>query len=725
MPSTPPSGSGDINASWRGNHRYNPSLTTNEDQGSTSEAESRSSQQGWSDAGWKSSTNPRPSLSSSEEHLPSSHTQLSQSHLPYSQSSSQPSSQPQSHSNSQTDVRQGQDPSIIYGIHPSFAKRRSTLTRPSIHTAGSNVSLNSLHPQLPHQQHGQQPPAYGGGKDGHGHGHGPTILTLDMNASPSRFSPNPGNNYGQPGSSHGHGQGTSSSAYAASTYARARRNQVEVESEDEEPYSPGSGPAGPSHPSKGKGKKKRGGSFSLPFHRKRRLSASLPWPLRWWPGGGGGSSSTPSISVSSPKQPRSRSRSILFALLLLGSLIYGLSIWRKKYEVQVEFSVFSKKWVREEVDTISPLRGCFNSQLLSSHYNMSQHLAPKRHMLSPGISLKRGMSCYDFSSTIQPIPNAPVGSLTYHTYWRSDLIPFGERQTATFLSFLATQPLPHSKLILWTNGAKVLSSNPYVKPYLEKWGEYIQVRQVDMAELTAGTQLQGVISSKPGEVFDQRAWVDGDAIRLLVLWHYGGVWMDMDQILTRDLHPLTESEWVTQWDCYDKPYFSLNGALMHFRQHSPYLCEAFHLMASSPFPKPNTFTWGSHLYSKLHRSLLAAHIKPFEVLPWCFADPRNCRTDNRFPDPFMDDPDVFAGKKWHYEGGREDLEERVGQVWSVHLHNQWAKEFPQDGWIGRLLGGYKGQLEVLERYAEAKGLYAGGPGGGGRIKLENEDEQEG
>ncbi|WVQ97024.1 hypothetical protein IAU59_004134 [Kwoniella sp. CBS 9459] len=700
MPVTPPPG--DINATWRANHshshthRYNPSLTNNEDQGSQSEAESRSSQQGWSDAGWKSSTNPRPSLSSSEEQLSQAQTQAS-----YSQPPSRPSSQPQSHSNSQTDVRHPQDPSIIYGIHPSLAKRRSTLTRPSIHTVGSNVSLNSLHPQPGHPGGvGQHPGAFAAGGN-----NGPAILTMDMNASPSRLSPSLGNNYGQPGSSHahGHGQGTSTSAYAAaSTYARSRRNQVEVESEDEEPYSPGSGPAGSLHPPKGKGKKKRGGSFSLPFHR--------------------GSSSSTSTSGSSVRQPRSILRPILYALLLLGSLLYGLSIWRKKYDIQVEFSVFSRRWVREEVDTVAPLRGCFNSHLLSSRYNMSQHLAPKRHMLSPGISLKRGMSCYDFSSTIQPIPDTPVESLTYHTYWRSDLIPFGERQTATFLSFLATQPLPHSKLILWTNGAEVLSSNPYVKPYLDRWGEYIQVRQVDMAELTSGTQLQGVISSKPAEVFDQRAWVDGDAIRLLVLWHYGGVWMDMDQVLTRDLHPLAESEWVTQWDCYDKPYFSLNGALMHFRQHSPYLCEAFHLMASSPFPKPNTFTWGSHLYSKLHRSLLAAHIKPFEVLPWCFADPRNCRTDNRFPDPFEQDPEVFAGKKWHHEGGREDLEERVGQVWTVHLHNQWAKSFPQDGWIGRLLEGYKGQLEVLERYAEAKGLYASG--GAGRIRFESENENE-
>ena len=93
-----------------------------------------------------------------------------------------------------------------------------------------------------------------------------------------------------------------------------------------------------------------------------------------------------------------------------------------------------------------------------------------------------------------------------------------------------------------------------MRPYLEKWGDYIEIRQVDMNALTRGTELEGLLSTiDGGGLFDERAWVDGDAVRLLVLWHIGGVWLDMDQILTRDLHPLTESEFVTQWDCYGEP----------------------------------------------------------------------------------------------------------------------------------------------------------------------------
>ncbi len=154
----------------------------------------------------------------------------------------------------------------------------------------------------------------------------------------------------------------------------------------------------------------------------------------------------------------------------------------------------------------------------------------------------------------------------------------------------------------------------------------------------------------------------------------------------------------------DKPYLSLNGAIMHFRQHSPYLCEAFHIMANSPPPTPNTLDWGSYLYQKLYHALVAHHIPPFTVLPWCFADPRNCRPNIRIPDPFKDDPSHWQGLPWAgpradpQHNGRTALEDRVGQIWSIHLHNQWGKAFPKDGWVARLLAGYDAQLEALELY---------------------------
>lgn len=149
----------------------------------------------------------------------------------------------------------------------------------------------------------------------------------------------------------------------------------------------------------------------------------------------------------------------------------------------------------------------------------------------------------------------------------------------------------------------------------------------------------------------------------------------------------------------DKKYTPLNGALFHFYQKSPYLCEAFHIMATGPPPKLSSTDWGSMLYFKLWRRLVGANIPPFKILPFCFSDGRSCRLDNRLPDPFVPDP---RNGRWPLRGpsyvdpsGKAPfamgglLDQTLHKTFSVHLHNQWQKKFPKGGWVRRLL---------LERY---------------------------
>jgi hypothetical protein len=124
---------------------------------------------------------------------------------------------------------------------------------------------------------------------------------------------------------------------------------------------------------------------------------------------------------------------------------------------------------------------------------------------------------------------------------------------------------------------------------------------------------------------------------------------------------------------------------MRFKQHSPYLCEAFYIMATSAPPRIHSTDWGALLYFKLWRRLVANSIPPFKVLPFCFSDGRSCRLDNRLPDPFA--PDNRAGM-WTMGLGLEEgggLDDVLGKVFGVHLHNQWEKSFPRGGWVDRLL----------------------------------------
>ncbi|GJE94826.1 glycosyltransferase family-like protein [Phanerochaete sordida] len=363
-------------------------------------------------------------------------------------------------------------------------------------------------------------------------------------------------------------------------------------------------------------------------------------------------------------------------------LVLALTVW----DPHVELAFYSRSWVRQQVRPVPPLAGCFAPARVSPLYNATDALyAPHRTTVHAGMPLRLGMDCYNFAGLIHPPEDVagyrpPDERLQYHTYWRTDLVPFGERQEWMLKSFFATQNLNVSRLVLWSNGD--LSNNAFVQQHLQRYPDAFTSRVADVATLSAGTALEGAGSLW---VEDGKAWVDGDLLRLLVLWQDGGVWVDMDSLLTRDLRPLVEHEFVTQWDCYDKVYVPFNGALMHFRQHSPYLCEAFHIMASSPAPRKGSTDWGATLYLKLWRRLTAAGVPPFSVLPFCFADGRSCRLDNRLPDPFAPDP---RGGAWTDGMGRErggGLDQALGKVFSVHLHNQWEKAFPPDGWVHRLL----------------------------------------
>jgi len=133
--------------------------------------------------------------------------------------------------------------------------------------------------------------------------------------------------------------------------------------------------------------------------------------------------------------------------------------------------------------------------------------------------------------------------------------------------------------------------------------------------------------------------------------------------------------------------------MMRFRQHSPYLCEAFHIMHTSTAPRPGSTDWGSILYHRLWRRLVAGGVPPFKILPFCFTDGRSCRLDNRLPDPFV--PDRGQTMSFHTKDGGS-LDQALQNVFSVHLHNQWEKLYPKGGWVERLLlRRYQKRLDAL------------------------------
>jgi hypothetical protein len=236
-------------------------------------------------------------------------------------------------------------------------------------------------------------------------------------------------------------------------------------------------------------------------------------------------------------------RWILAAGIVAGLVVlFILATW----EIHLELAFYRRSWVREELGTERQLRGCFGPDRVSSLYNVTERLyGPRATDVHAGVPLKTNRDCYHFASTIHTPPtHRPREPMIFHSYWRIDLVTFSQRQEWFMRSLFATQPTG-SRLILWSNGD--LSKNPIIKTWLQTHPGTFETRVVNFQVLARGTALQ---DSELLAMRDTKAWIDGDLVRLLVLWVYGGVWVDMDSLLTRDLTPLLEHEFVTQWDCY-------------------------------------------------------------------------------------------------------------------------------------------------------------------------------
>lgn len=219
--------------------------------------------------------------------------------------------------------------------------------------------------------------------------------------------------------------------------------------------------------------------------------------------------------------------------------------------MHIEIAFYRKGWVKTTIIEDRPLSGtCFPP---SPTYDSALAAAPKLIEPHAGLAMRFGSDCYDFASLIPSDPiegqSLPDRS-TYHLYWRADLKPMDERTGILIDSILKTQDPSSSRIIMWSNGDLLAkqASRDILESRLLANADRIELRVIDFAALSMGTPMQN--SPMLQKVNDPRAWVDGDLARVLVLWQYGGLWVDMDHIVLRDMRPLFEHEWVTQWDCY-------------------------------------------------------------------------------------------------------------------------------------------------------------------------------
>lgn len=276
--------------------------------------------------------------------------------------------------------------------------------------------------------------------------------------------------------------------------------------------------------------------------------------------------------------------------------------------------------------------------------------------------------------------STPRKTVTFHALWE-DRAAWSAEQTEraddklrTFVvSFLATQDVRRCRLDLWAPSATYarLSSarRSPLRRLLHAHHDVFRIRLLDVAREARGSPIElsahrhALLSAS-----DDKSWLLGDLFRVLVLWRYGGVYVDVDTVLlnafgsellctlddddggdgAEDRGERAYDGWATRWSCV-RP-FRVMASVMCLRRNSttanalldelartrprrntpvlgwPVWTAVYNAM--TPMPLPTAKAASAWAWASDSRSAAAAR---WRILPSCLFDPDHCYYDWRVP----------------------------------------------------------------------------------------------
>jgi hypothetical protein len=264
--------------------------------------------------------------------------------------------------------------------------------------------------------------------------------------------------------------------------------------------------------------------------------------------------------------------------------------------------------------------------------------------------------------------SVPRATERYHMYWHGT---FSSKQAFAVKSFLATQDLNNSELWLWLDvesGYADYKENTYLRTFLS----FLYVRCFDPEVESRNTPL----GQRPELYSGVSPTARSDFFRFVVLYKYGGIYIDMDTIFLRDMSTLLldtryHSEFCYRWSAH-MPYGT--SAVLRLRQYS----ETAHALlvrcgvAGSCHPK---------------------HVLRFEdnidllVLPCPFFDPlwsHHDRRDNYNDAPFDRFEGFFRKFGWRFKRNPtvRSYRDFFPGAFAYHWHNFWDAREHKDSYFG-------------------------------------------
>jgi len=191
------------------------------------------------------------------------------------------------------------------------------------------------------------------------------------------------------------------------------------------------------------------------------------------------------------------------------------------------------------------------------------------------------------------------------------------------LSFLTTQNLKSTQLHVWTD-INVTDPNGIIQQELKEILRDPDVSQsIVLHRFDAGMEFSKVSPNSAAlltGIFDQDGafQAKSDLQRVIILYNYGGIWLDTDVILIQDLTPLMGIDWA-----YLGQKNFINNAALSVSTPRSVFATSYLMALVSQYVTPELqdttyFKHGPHILSQLYRQEWTRN--SFHVLPACFFD---------------------------------------------------------------------------------------------------------
>ena len=262
-----------------------------------------------------------------------------------------------------------------------------------------------------------------------------------------------------------------------------------------------------------------------------------------------------------------------------------------------------------------------------------------------GLNLLRSVNEDDYSY--------PEDKIHFHIYTEVK----SEKELECVKSFLATQNLNHTNLIIWSDYS--IEDNELIQPYKD----YIDLRVYNAREEAVGTPMEyehGMLDAS-----DSKYYLKSDLFRLMMLHKYGGVWADMDIVFLRDFKPILDQEYMYQWGG-DTDFSNLGACatVLAMKKESEFSFKMLEVVKTMP-ALGDTTVWGKDTFAKLWR------VWPnFTIFPSTFFNTEwlMSKVDRQLSEDVEND--------WFYNKNDTAKDSLFLDAFSWHWHNSSKKTFP-------------------------------------------------